>query len=394
MQDEQFVVWRGSAGRETRVGKRLHFSISTKYIRISLMAKSIFATTLVLLIFGLIVLSSAGIVEGQKKFGSAYYYFNHQLLYGVLPGLALMFLFSKIDYRFWKKISFLILFGALFLMVLVFMPDFGYGLKGATRWLNIGGFSFQPSEMLKLSLIIYLAAWFGNRDERIRDWRYGMAPFFIVLFFAGGLLLLQPDIGTLIIVSVISAGIYFLAGSPIKHFLFLGLATVIIFAGMIIAEPYRLNRIKTFIDPTYDPRGISYQLNQSLISIGSGGWFGVGFGKSIQKFGFLPEVINDSIFAVIVEEMGLVGAIALIILFITFSFLLVRVAQSVSDKFGKLLVMGVATWIISQAFLNIGAISGLVPLTGIPLPFVSYGGTAMMAILAGVGIVLNIAKRV
>lgn len=359
-----------------------------------LMAKSLFVVILILLVFGLVILSSAGIVEGQKKFGSAYYYLNHQLLYGVLPGLVLMFLFSKIDYRFWKKLSLPILLGTLFLMILIFMPNLGYGLKGATRWLNIGGFSFQPSEGLKLALVLYLAAWFGNRDERIRDWRYGMAPFFIVLSFAGGLLLLQPDIGTLIIISAISVGIYFIAGSPVKHFLFLGLAVIVIFAGMIMAEPYRLNRIKTFVDPTYDPRGISYQLNQSLIAIGSGGWFGVGFGESTQKFGFLPEVINDSIFAVVVEEMGFVGAAALISLFVVLSFFIIRIAQGVSDKFGKLLAMGMATWIISQAFLNVGAISGLVPLTGIPLPFVSYGGTAMMTLLAGIGIVLNIAKRI
>ena len=358
------------------------------------MAKSIFATTLILLIFGLIVLSSAGIVEGQKKFGSAYYYFNHQLLYGVLPGLALMFLFSKIDYRFWKKISFLILFGALFLMVLVFMPDFGYGLKGATRWLNIGGFSFQPSEMLKLSLIIYLAAWFGNRDERIRNWTYGMAPFFIVLSFVGLLLALQPDIGTLIIVTIISLALYFFAGSSVKHLLTLGLLIILMLSIVIFVEPYRFNRIKTYLDPSFDPQGISYQLNQSLISIGSGGVLGVGFGKSTQKFGFLPEVINDSIFAIIVEEMGFTGAAFLIGLFVLLAFLVIRVVRNVGDKFGRLLAMGMVVWIVGQAFINIAAVSGLAPLTGIPLPFISYGGTAMMAVLAGMGIVLNIAKRV
>lgn len=358
------------------------------------MAKAIFAVIIILLVFGLVVLSSAGIVEGEKKFGSAYYYLNHQFLYGVLPGLGLMFLFFKIDYKFWKKVSLLVLLGALSMMVLIFMPNLGFNLKGATRWLNIGGFSFQPSEVLKLSLIIYLAAWFGNRDERIRNWTYGMAPFLIVLSFVGLLLLLQPDIGTLIVVTVISAAIYFLAGSPIKHFLIIGLLIVFIFAVMVVVEPYRFNRIKTFLDPSTDLRGISYQLNQSLISVGSGGMFGVGFGKSTQKFGFLPETINDSIFAIVAEELGFIGAGFLIGLFVFLCFLMVRTANNVSDKFGKLIVLGMASWIVGQAFLNIMAITGLVPLTGIPLPFVSYGGTAMMVTLAGMGIVLNIAKRV
>ena len=357
------------------------------------MVKALLAITLIILIFGLVVLSSAGVVEGQKKFGSSYYYLNHQLLLGVLPGLVLMFLLSKIDYKFWKKISFIILFGALTLMVLVFLPKFGYGLKGATRWLSIGGFSFQPSEVLKLGLIIYLAAWFGNRDNRIKNWAYGTMPFLVILGVVAVLLLLQPDIGTLIIVTAISAAIYFFAGSPLKHLMIIALLILGAFSLMVVVEPYRLNRVKTFFDPSIDPKGISYQVNQSLISIGSGGMFGVGFGKSTQKFGFLPEVINDSIFAIVAEEMGFVGAMFLISLFILLSLVMLKVANDTSDKFGKLLVMGVATWIVGQALINIAAISGLVPLTGIPLPFVSYGGTAMMMLLAGMGIVLNVARK-
>lgn len=357
------------------------------------MTKAIFGVTLLLLIFGLVVLSSAGIVEGQKKFGSAYYYLNHQLIYGVLPGLILMYLFYKVDYKFWKKVSFPVLFGALTLMILVFIPNWGHDLKGATRWLNIAGFSLQPSEILKLSLIIYLAAWFGNRDERIKNWTYGTAPFLIVLSFVALLLILQPDIGTLIIVTLISASIYFFAGSPIKHFIILGLLVVGILGAMIVVEPYRLNRVKTFLDPSLDPRGISYQLNQSLISIGSGGMFGVGFGKSTQKFGFLPEVINDSVFAIIAEELGFVGSVFLISLFVLLALLMIWTANNVTDKFGKLIVMGVAVWVSGQAFINIAAITGLLPLTGIPLPFISYGGTAMMLSLAGMGIVLNISRR-
>ncbi len=357
------------------------------------MAKRLLATTLILLVFGLAVLSSAGIVEGQKKFGSPYYYLNHQLLYGILPGLVLMFLFYKIDYKLWKKISLPILVGALLLMVLVFMPRFGYGLKGATRWLNLGGVSFQPSEVLKLALVIYFAAWFGNRDERIKNWTYGMAPFFVVLGFAGGLLLIQPDIGTLVIVTAITISMYFFGGASLKHLGIIIILLIIAMAAAVYMEPYRFNRIKAFLDPSVDPRGISYQINQSLISIGSGGLFGVGFGHSTQKFGFLPEVVNDSIFAVIAEELGFVGTVVTIGLFLALSLAMVSIVKNTSDKFGKLLVMGMAVWIIGQAFVNIAAVSGLAPLTGITLPFISYGGTAMMVLLAGMGIVLNVARR-
>lgn len=357
------------------------------------MARRLILIVFLLLIFGLIVLSSAGIVEGQKKFGSAYYYLNKQILYGVLPGIFLFFLFSKIDYRFWRKISLLVLFVSLVFMILVFVPDVGVGLKGANRWISIGGWSFQPAEILKLALVIYLAAWFGGRDERIKNWSYSTAPFFVVLLFAGLLLAMQPDVGTLAVVVLIALGVYFSAGSNLKHLFAMFAIFLVAVAGLIFVEPYRFNRIKTFLDPSLDQKGISYQLNQSLIAIGSGGIFGNGFGESTQKFGFLPEVVNDSIFAVVVEELGFVGAMTLLSMFIFLSHTLISIAKNTPDKFGPLLVMGINTWIIGQAFINIAAVSGLAPLTGIPLPFVSHGGTAIMTLMAGLGIVLNIAKR-
>jgi cell division protein FtsW len=356
------------------------------------MDKSLLVIIFILLAFGLIILSSAGIVEGQKKFGSSYYYFKKQVLYGILPGLFLFFIFSKINYKFWKKISLLILFIALFLMVLVFVPGIGLSLKGANRWINVWGFSFQPAEFIKLAMVIYLAAWFGSRDERIKNWSYGTVPFFIVIFFVGFLLAKQPDIGTLSLVVLIALGIYFAAGSSLKHIFFI----IMIFLGLVILlivlEPYRLNRIKTFINPSLDPKGISYQLNQSLIAIGSGGILGNGYNKSMQKWGLLPEVVNDSIFAILVEELGFIGSIILISLFVFLGYILVSIAKNTSDKFGCLLVIGMSTWIIGQSFVNIAAVSGLLPLTGIPLPFVSHGGTATMTLLSGLGIVYNVAK--
>ncbi|HAU07876.1 MAG: Stage V sporulation protein E [Candidatus Yanofskybacteria bacterium GW2011_GWF1_44_227] len=358
-----------------------------------MMAKSLIWITLVSVVFGLVMLSSAGIIDAQKKFGNSYYYFYHQLLQSVLPGLALLFIFFKINYKVWKKLAIPILFFALLLMTFVFLPQFGHGAKGATRWLELFGFRFQPSEFLKMAMIIYLAAWFSGRDERLKNWTYGMAPFFVVLAFVAALLALQPDIGTLLIVSSISIGVYFAAGVEMKHFFTVIGVFLLIGIALVIFEPYRFNRLKTFMNPDIDPRGISYQVNQSFIAIGSGGLLGVGFGKSSQKQGFLPEVVGDSIFAVIAEELGFIGAVATLLMFIALCFTLTRIAKNTRDKFGLLLVMGVNIWICSQALLNIAANCGIAPLTGVPLPFISYGGSAMMAILSGIGISASVAKR-
>ncbi|MEK9157988.1 MAG: putative lipid II flippase FtsW [Patescibacteria group bacterium] len=357
------------------------------------MRKRLFFIVLVLSIFGLAMLSSAGIVDAQKKFGSPYYYFFHQLLYGFVPGAILAYLISKIKYKIWSKLSLLILFGALLLMTLVFVPSFGFGAKGATRWLNISGLIFQPAEILKLSLIIYLSAWFGGRQERTKNWIYGAAPFFIVLGFAAMLLALQPDIGTLIIVGLIALGMYFTAGVNLKHLGVIVGAGVIILGLLVVFEPYRFNRITAFLHPNTDTRGISYQVNQAKIAIGSGGVFGVGLGHSTQKLGFLPEPVGDSIFAIIAEELGLVGSLATVGMFVFLCLTLTQIAIATADPFGRLLVSGVNIWIMAQAFVNIMAISGLAPLTGIPLPFISYGGTAVIALLAGLGIVFNITRE-
>lgn len=356
------------------------------------MRKRLFLIVGVLAIFGLAMLSSAGIVDAQKKFGSSYYYFFHQLLYGLVPGAIIAYVISRINYKIWGKLSLLILFGALILMTLIFVPSFGFGAKGATRWLNIAGIVFQPAEILKLSLIIYLSAWFGSRQERTRHWIYGAAPFFIVLGFATLLLALQPDIGTLIIVSIISLGMYFLAGVNLKHFGIIIGAGVAVLALLILFEPYRFDRLTAFVHPDKDTRGISYQVNQAKIAIGAGGVFGVGLGHSTQKLGFLPEVVGDSIFAVVAEELGLVGALIAVGFFVFLGFTLTQIALATADPFGRFLVNGVNIWIMSQAFVNIAAISGLAPLTGIPLPFISYGGTAVIALLAGLGIVFNVAR--
>ena len=355
-------------------------------------AKTLTILIFILIVFGLVMLSSAGVVDGQKRFGSSYYYLIHQLLYGVLPGLAFFFLFSRINYKFWKKIALPLLIAAVGLLVLVFVPNVGYGLRGAQRWVDLGLFTFQPSEILKLALIIYLAAWFSRRDGHIASGHQSVVPFFVVMIFVGALLLLQPDLGTLILVTLIAVSLYFFAGVKMTHFLVIILVFGILLGALAVVEPYRFNRLKTFFDPSSDKQGASYHVNQAMIGIGSGGIFGLGFGQSRQKFNYLPEPVGDSIFAIVVEELGCVGAVFLSGLFLILALTLAGITKKASP-FGRLLVLGVAIWISGQAFINIMAISGLIPLTGLPLPFISFGSSSLVSILSGLGIVLNVARH-
>ncbi len=357
-------------------------------------AKTLTVLIFVLVVFGLTMLSSAGIVDGQKRFGSSYYYLGHQLLFGVLPGVALFFIFSKVNYKFWRKISLPLLLVSIGFLVLVFVPGIGHGLKGAQRWVDIGLFRFQPSEFLKLALVVYLAAWFSRRDGRMNSGPYSIAPFFLVLGFAGLLLLLQPDMGTLVLVTIMAISMYFFAGVSVKRFVALILVVVLLLGAFSFLEPYRFDRLKAFIDPSADTQGYSYHISQALLGIGSGGIFGVGFGQSQQKvFNFLPEPVGDSIFAIIVEELGFVGAAILLSLFLTFTLVMVHIAKNVQMEFGKLLVMGAVVWISGQALINIAAISGVIPLTGMPLPFISFGSSSLVSILAMLGIVTNVAQH-
>lgn len=355
-------------------------------------SKTLTILIFILIVFGLVMLSSAGIVDGQKRFNSSYYYLIHQLLYGVLPGLALFFLFSRINYKFWKKIALPLLIAVVGLLVLVFVPGVGYGLRGAQRWISLGFFTFQPSEILKLVLIIYLSAWFSRRDGHIDGGPQSAIPFFIVMGFVGILLLLQPDMGTLVLVSLIAIALYFFAGVKLTHFLVLILIIGVLLGALAVVEPYRFNRLKAFLNPDSDKQGISYHVNQAMLGIGSGGIFGLGFGQSRQKFNYLPEPVGDSIFAIVVEELGFVGAVFLLGLFLILLLILVGIAKNASP-FGRLLVIGMAVWISGQTLINITAISGLIPLTGLPLPFISFGSSSLVSILAGLGIAANVAKH-
>lgn len=349
-------------------------------------------TLLALVVFGLVMIASAGISYSQARFGDCYYFFKRQLFFGVLPGLLVLFVAQKINYNFWKKVSLPFFVLSIFFLILVFVPDMGSKIYGASRWLKLGFFSFQPSEMLKFSIIIYLAAWLEKRTEKVKDLYEGVAPFLVIIGFVSFLLIKQPDIGTLGVIILIAISIFFISGAKIYHMTIMGIAGFLALVAIIKTESYRMDRFLVFLHPELDPQGIGYQINQALLAIGSGGIFGVGLGHSLQKFNYLPEPVGDSIFAIIGEEIGLVGSVALILLFGYFAWRGFRIIKNAPDRFSKLVAVGIVAWIIFQAFVNMGAISGLIPLTGLPLPFVSYGGTSMVFLMLASGILLNISR--
>lgn len=354
--------------------------------------KGLIIIIFLLLIFGLAILFSSSIVISQEQTGKPYYYFFHQLIYGGVLGIIAFFICQKINYKFWKKFSLLIFFGALILCALVFVPKFGYAHGGAQRWLVFGPINFQPSELLKLALVIYLAAFFSKKSVQDNA-ASTLIPFLAITAIIGGLMALQNDAGTLGLIIIVSFIMYFLSGAKIPHIIIVILCYAAAFLALVKFFPHRVQRFTTFLNPTVDPRGISYQINQALLAIGSGGLFGKGFGQSIQKYNYLPEPMGDSIFAVASEEIGFVGGIIFIILFILLIFKGLKIVKKTPDTFGKLLACGIISWFGFQVLINIAAITGLIPLTGIPLPFVSYGSSALVITLAGAGILTNISKH-
>jgi len=352
--------------------------------------KGLIITILLLLVFGLAILFCASIVISQEQTGKPYYFFLHQLIYGGVAGLIVFFICQKINYKFWKKFSLLIFFVALALCALVFVPQLGFEHGGAQRWLNIGFTTIQPSEFLKLGLIIYLAAFFSKKESSKRN--NALIPFLVITFVISGLMALQNDAGTLGLIIIVGFVMYFLSGAKIPHVIIVMLCYSAAFFALIKFFPHRMQRFMTFLNPSIDPQGISYQINQALLAIGSGGLTGKGLGHSVQKY-YLPEPMGDSVFAIAAEEIGFIGSIIFIILFILLIFKGLRVAKKTPDDFGKLLACGIVSWFGFQALINIGAISGLIPLTGIPLPFVSYGSSALIITLAGAGILVNISRH-
>lgn len=345
-----------------------------------------------LIAFGLIALTSASSVLAFDKFRDNFYFIKHQILFGLLPGLGVFLLVSRVSYDRMRRLALPIFACALLLLVLVLIPGVGVKLGGARSWFHVFGVSFQPAELAKLAFILYLAAWLEKKGQAITDWKQGFGGFLIIAGVLLGLIALQPDVGTMIIVAAIAACMFFAAGGRWAHMGILLLGGVLAIFLLIKAAPYRAERFLTFLDPSRDPQGQGYQITQALIAVGSGGMFGVGLGHSRQKFRYLPEVTGDSIFAIVAEELGFFLSSGLIVLFAWFVLRVLRVASNAHDDFGRYVAIGIGAWIGIQAIVNIGAMINVLPLTGLPLPFISYGGSSLMTLLAAVGVLVSIAR--
>lgn len=354
---------------------------------------TILLTIVVILVAaGFLIFSSASLgllARDGASFGSVAF---SQFAFGIVGGAIALFITSNIFYRHWRQYAFYIFAASLLLTVAVFIPGLGMSHGGATRWLNLGFTSVQPSEFLKIGFVIYLATWFSGLHRKIDDWRYGLLPFVASLGVVGVVMLAQPDTDTFLIMAAAGMAMYIAAGAKWQHIGAIIAAGVIGILIIALFRPYVMDRLTTFLDPEADPLGSGYQIQQSLIAIGSGGAVGRGFGQSIQKFEYLPEPIGDSIFAVYAEEFGFLGTSILIITLVSLALRGYKTAAQADDIFGTLLVTGFITVIVAQAFLNIAAMTAMAPLSGLPLPFISHGGTALMATLAALGIVLNVSK--
>ncbi len=360
--------------------------------------QSLISTSFLILILGLIALISASAVIGEQKYGDVYYFVKRQLFFGIFLGLIVFWIVSKIDYHVWKKYSVILLIINIVLLLLCFVPAFQASPgASARRWLALGPLSFQPSELLKITYILFLASILSNAPfkQRRRIFGFPFLCFLISLGVVGLIILKQPATGSLIVLGLSSLAVYLAAGIN-----FTQLLTVVLFGGLTLyyfifvnESSYRLDRFKTFFSSQADPLGTGYHITQSLIGIGSGGLLGIGFGKSIQKFNYLPESHTDAIFSIIAEEFGFLGSVIIIVLFLILILIGFRIASRAADEFGKFLAIGLICNIGFQAFINIGAMCGVVPMTGIPLPFISYGGSSLIINLITIGMLSSIAKR-
>lgn len=355
-----------------------------KKIHVSLVSRVIIMT-IILLGFGLIMIYSASVAEGAHDFGNKWHFVLLQLKWAGVGMLGLI-IASFIPPKLWEKLAPLMLLGGLFLLLLVIIPGIGTKVQGARRWLILPGITLQPAELIKFIEIVYLSSWLNSR--RITLVQFG---FFVAML--AGLIMIQPDMGTTLVVALIAVAMYYLSGYPIKHLLVLGGIGAILGSILIIAEPYRLDRVKTFMDPLHDTQGSSYHMRQVLLSLGSGGVSGLGIGRSRQKYAYLPEATTDSIFAVVGEELGFIGGVTLILAFLYYLSLIFKIAAGEHDKFSSTVVAGVGAWFGLQVCLNLAAMVALTPLTGVPLPLVSYGGSALITMLGGVGLVISVARH-
>jgi cell division protein FtsW len=343
-------------------------------------------------LLGLVMVLSASSVVALDEHGSSWYFVSRQLTWSI-AGTGVLVLVARIDYRRWRRIADPLLWGSMAMLVMVLIPGLGVRANGAQRWLGVGSLTIQPAEVVKLTLLIWISDLLARRARWMGNTRATLRPVLVVLLAVAGLVMLQPNLGTTLIIAGIALSVCFVAGVP--------LAPIVRWAGVAIAAatvlalaaPYRRTRVLGFLDPWSDPLDQGYQSIQSLVGLASGGFAGTGLGASRAKWGFLPFAHTDFIFAIIGEELGLVGALVVVGLFVLLGVLGIRIALHAPDRFGMLLAVGVTAWFLLQAFVNIGAVIGVLPVTGVPLPFVSFGGSSLVFSMAGAGLLLAVARR-
>jgi cell division protein FtsW len=346
----------------------------------------------VLLMIGLVMVLSASSVQSLRDYGSTWVYFMRQAMWVAL-GVVLFSIVSRVDYRSLRKLSVPLLVVSLFLLVVVLVPGVGIRVNGARSWIGAGPARIQPAELVKLALLLFCCDLLARRSHRIEDARLTLVPILFVVALVGGLVMLQPDLGGSIVIGAIVFAVLFVAGVPLLRLSgVLGVGTAVSFV-LAMAEPYRRDRLLAFLHPSKDIAGNAYQLNQSLNGLASGGWIGNGLGESASKYGYLPNAHTDFIFAIIGEELGLLGALLVVGLFLAFAILGVKAALRAPDRFGMLVAAGITAWILAQALVNVGGVVGLMPITGLTLPYVSFGGSSLLVTMLATGILVNIAAH-
>jgi cell division protein FtsW len=352
---------------------------------------SIVVATLVML--GLVMILSASSVSAFADYGSPFMFFKKQLLWAAI-GVAGYIFFARFNYKRLKGKGVLFIAGCMLLLAAVLVPGLGITVGGSARWLGAGPLSFQPSEFAKLALICFAADVFSRKSERsLRVFAHTMVPLIPVMGILGLLVMMQPDMGTTMLLGIIGFGILFVAGAPLRYIVPVGLAGGSMAVLAALAEPYRRERVMAFLDPWKDPLNTGYQTIQSLIALGSGGWLGVGLGASRQKWSYIPNSHTDFIFAILGEEMGLVGTLTVLGLFAFLIYLGVRIARTAPDRYGMLLASGITIWMGAQALINMAAVTAAAPITGVPLPLVSFGGSSLVISLIAMGVLTNIARQ-
>lgn len=352
---------------------------------------SLFLSVLLISIFGIVMIYSASYIWAEYKYNDAFKFVKNQGLF-LMIGIILMILISKVNYNIYKDKAKIILIVCIVLLVLVLIPGIGTIRNGSRSWFGIGSFGIQPSEFTKLGLIIFVSKYLASDDKRVKDIKHGVLPIILVLGFIFGLIMLQPDFGTGSIIVVTIIVLLFVGGVDFKFFLKIGVVGVIGVIILIAIAPYRLARILSFLDPWSDPLGSGFQIIQSLYAIGPGGLFGYGLGNSRQKHFFLPEPQTDFIFSIISEELGFFGCLLVVIMFFIICYQGFKISRKSNDKFAKFLSFGIIFQISFQACMNLMVVTGVIPVTGVTLPFLSYGGSSLLITLVSIGIVLNISR--